>query len=123
MSVDGIVKKMTGLGFKDYGWDNSIGHEICRAFGKRCMNGSPNCDSNEKVPELIAKVYFFPSRDDRGQKIGFEVCGQSGNLWIYPKIYSVDLDDVERVLPVVEKAMEAMWKVGYEVIEEYLEVL
>lgn len=116
MKTEGIINRMIGLGFRDYGWDNMSKGGRHRIFGRRLANG-PKCECNEKIPELLAHVYFYHEIDP-SVKLKFDVCGEANGRWLKPMIYSVGIDEIEEALPGILKAMEAMWKAGYEAISE-----
>lgn len=112
LTMEKIKKKMTELGFKDYGWDSMFRSGRSRIFGRRLANG-PECECNEKVPELLVHTYFPVDKDSR-MRVEFDVCGEVNGRWLKLMIYSINMDEVEEVLPGISRAMEAMWKVGYE---------
>jgi hypothetical protein len=85
-----------------------------RSFGWVRLGDVPKCAQNERAPSLHVIVYApyhpYPDVVTKGS-VEFEVVGKAeSGEWLLAKVYSVDVEEMTRVLPKAERAAAAVWK-------------
>jgi hypothetical protein len=85
------------------------------------LDGEPNCTLNDKPPAVHVRVY--PPWDSGGgrasiPKVEFEVFGEAGDeRWFRSLFYRAMGDEVEALLPDIERAARATWRAFVEAMK------
>lgn len=90
-----------------------------RPLGTRCfafprLQGTPNCACNEKPPAVHVNVYADFRHPSTGQEfeggVEFDLFGEAGDgRWMRFTLHSVKREEVEDILPSIDKAGRAVW--------------
>jgi hypothetical protein len=94
-----------------------------RCFGLARMLGTPDCACNEKPPAIHVNVYADLRHPSTGQEfeggVEFDVFGEAGDSrWLKATIHAVKREEVEELLPSIEKAGRAVWAAFVEAMHE-----
>jgi len=108
---DEVCQQIINLGGTEYPYPNRWEFPGVRSFFMPRFEGVPDCECNDRPPNLRLNVYPATRMGDFTTKptTTFEVGGEANGVWLAAQIYSIDIGETVAFLPKAEIAGKAVW--------------
>ena len=106
MTIDELAEEIIKLGGREY--SHPFHKHEARTFSFRGLPGIPNCECNDRPPELHVQVWR-DFQDNEGSVV-FEMVAEGGGEWLKMEMYTVKRDKAIDFLPKAQKILSQLWK-------------